>query len=315
MVRSVFGIDRRAQVLLVGALAIAFVIIGLAVLFNAVTYTGQTSIPEAGSPIEDATQFDYEARRGSRELVLRVSHSTVYSNEAELARNVSWNVSTYSAVMGATYATHGATVNVSFKNTSSDYGRRIVQNQSENFTSKLGTPEWELVNSSDRLGWFAVTINATDIVDNQASAFTINVTNETDYVEYRIYGSSSKVNVSVATSVGSANGPYEFNTTRGHVILNFLDGTSPMNQSTQIPSVRRLDGPYNVSYKRGNRASGLYSIVVPSTGPIDGSIDACSSSMPCHSPAIWNVSVKTHYETPTVNVTHNKTIPVYNSTS
>ncbi|MFW5924156.1 MAG: hypothetical protein ACOCY7_00150 [Halodesulfurarchaeum sp.] len=321
MVTTRFDAERRAQILLVGALAIAFVIVGLAVLFNAVTYTGQTTVPEAGSSIDDASQFDFEARRGARELVLRVNHDGVYGAKSPLASDVAANVSDYSAVMGATYSGHGAAVNVSFENATSDYGRRVVQDQETVFTqdgTDSGSKDWQLVDESDRVGWFAVTVNGTDLAEHSANAFTINVSNDTgEYVEYRIYGKrSGVVNVTVDTSVGSGNGVYQFNTTRGHVVLDLIDGTSLMNLSARMPSIRRLEGTYNVTFQRGDEASGLYSIVVPSADRINGSITDCSTAAtPCHGPAIWNATVTTHYRSPSVNVTHNQTVPVYNSTT
>jgi hypothetical protein len=317
MVRTGFDPERRGQVLLVGAVAIAFVIVGLAVLFNAVTYTGQTTVPEAGSSLDDASQFGFEARRGARELVLRVNHDGVYGSKPSLASDIAANVSDYSAVLGATYSGHGAAVNVTFDNATSEYGRRIVQAQPRGFTNDTGAKNWKLVNKSDRVGWFAVTVNGTNLAKNSANAFAINVSNDTgEYVEYRIYGKGGGVvNVSVDTNVGTG-GLYQINTTRGHVILDFLDGTSPMNRSARMPSIRRLDGTYTIEFQNGEEASGLYSIVVPSDGPIDGSTDACPSAPgPCHGPAIWNATVTTHYRSPTVNVTHNQTIPVYNSTT
>jgi hypothetical protein len=306
----------RGQVLLVGALAIAFVIVGLAVLFNAVTYTGQTAMPEAGSSIDDATQFDFEARRGARELVLRVNHAGVYGSPSSLARNVSANVSNYSAIMGAAYSSHGAAVNVSFENATSEYGRRIVQHEPRSFTNG-GADDWQLVDEAGEVGWFVVTVNGTDLAENPSNAFAINVTNDTgEYVEYRIHGKGGGVvNVTVDSSDGAGDGLYQINTTRGHVTLDLLDGTSPMNRSIRMPSIRRLDGPYNVTFVNGGQARGLYSIVVPSADRVNGSIAACVSTPPCHGPAVWNVTVETYYESPAVNVTHNQTIPVYNSTS
>ena len=305
--------------MLVGAVAIAFVIVGLAVLFNAVTYTGQTTVPEAGSSLDDASHFDFEARRGARELVLRVNHDGVYGAKPPLASDVAANVSDYSAVLGATYSGHGGAVNVTFENATSEYGRRIVQDQETFFTedgTDSGSAGWQLVDKSERVGWFAVTVNGTDLAEHSANAFAINVSNDTDYVEYRIYGKGGGVvNVSVDTSVGTG-GLYQINTTRGHVVLDLLDGTSPMNRSARMPSIRRLDGKYTVTFRNGDRASGLYSIVVPSDDRINGSIAACSTpSNPCHGPAIWNATVTTHYRSPSVNVTHNQTIPVYNSTT
>jgi hypothetical protein len=317
MVRAMCESGRRGQVLLVGAVALAFILIGLAVVFNAVTYTGQTSVPEAGSSLDDAGQFDFEARRGARELVLRVNHAGVYGTQSELARNVSANVSNYSAVMGATYSGHGAAVNVSFENASSDYGRRIVQDQEAtlNNTNAPVTADWQLVNESERLGWFVVTLNGTDLAENPENAFRINVTNDTEYVEYRFYGQGDGViTVSVNGSLES-NETHQFNTTRGHVTFDLLDGTSPMNRSAGMGSLRRLTRPYNVTFSNGDRAKGLYSIVVRSENNVSDTIAPCSASTPCHGPALWNVTLKTNYESPSISVRHNQTVPVYNSTS
>jgi hypothetical protein len=321
MVRSRFDLRRRGQVLLVGAVAIAFVLIGLAVLFNAVTFTGQTTVPDAGSSIDDATRFDSEVRRGARELVLRVNHGGVYGSGSALSKNVSTNVSKYSAVMGATYSAHGAVVNVSFDNSTSDYGRRVAQ-INESFLTEDGTASgnstWQLVDRADQLGWFVLTINGTSLPGNPGTSLWINVTNSSnEYVKYKIYkGGSSTVNVTVDTTVGSSMGPYQFKTTRGHVVFNLLDGTSPMNRSARMPAIRRLDGPYNVTFENGDSSLGQYSIVVNSAGAIEGTISDCSSSAtPCHGPAIWNATVRTAYVTSKVHVSHNQTITVYNSSS
>jgi hypothetical protein len=322
MVRTTFDMERRGQVLLVGALALAFILIGLAVVFNAVTYTGQTSVPEAGSSVNDASQFDFEARRGARELVLRVNHASPYNSESELTQNVAANVSNYSAVMGATYSGHGAAVNVSFESATSDYGKRIVQSEEMNFTDTglpSGSSTWVPVSGAERLGWVVVNVNASTLAKTPGNAYTINVSNSSgEYIRYHIYQSSgAAVNVSVDSSFVSTGGPYQYNATRGHVVVNLLEGTSPMNRSSQMRSpIRRLNDPDTVEFSNGDAGKGQYSIVVPDSSASYGVPDCSSVSVgPCYTPALWNVTVKTHYESPTVNVTHNQTITVYNSTS
>lgn len=68
----------RAQILLVGAVAIALVLIGLVVVFNTVLFTDVAVSTEPGESASEAKRLDQQVRNETRVLVQRTNDSVEY---------------------------------------------------------------------------------------------------------------------------------------------------------------------------------------------------------------------------------------------
>lgn len=68
----------RAQILLVGAVTIALVLIGLVVVFNTVLFTDAAVSTEPGESASEAKRFDQQVRNETRVLAQYVNDSVAY---------------------------------------------------------------------------------------------------------------------------------------------------------------------------------------------------------------------------------------------
>jgi hypothetical protein len=171
-------------------------------------------------------------------------------------------------------------------------------------------------NDAGRVGWFVLSVNVSTVPSHGPNSLIITVSNASESLQYRMYSSGGQQLILEAIPSTGAKETYRFNSTRDHVILDLLNGRSPMNRSADVRSIRWLEGPYDVEFEQGDAIEGEYSIVVsPSTGSFGMSPCTTGATGPCRAPAVWNASVETRYESATVNVTHEQTIPVYNASS
>jgi hypothetical protein len=89
--------SERAQLLLVGAIAIALVLIGLVVVFNTVLYTDTTSPTETLEAADEAETLNQQVRNDTRRILWIVANET---GEDDCTTNyctmVEQNISTYS---------------------------------------------------------------------------------------------------------------------------------------------------------------------------------------------------------------------------
>ncbi|NHN40163.1 hypothetical protein G9C85_00745 [Halorubellus sp. JP-L1] len=89
--------SERAQLILVGAVAIAFIVLGLAVVFNTVLYTENVASSGAVNEPREAQQMNREARLGTQRLVDRIGTGNNWTNDDALEDAIEGNVSAYSS--------------------------------------------------------------------------------------------------------------------------------------------------------------------------------------------------------------------------
>lgn len=100
----------RAQLMLVGAVAIAVVFLGLVVVFNTVLFTASSSPTEPLESAEEARAFDQQVRNDTRMILNRVSHEsgdsecTLLENFCAYARE---NLTDYALMMSTSRANTG----------------------------------------------------------------------------------------------------------------------------------------------------------------------------------------------------------------
>ena len=92
----------RAQLVLVGAIAIGIVLIALTTVLNSAVFTENVDGGRSVEVTGDVKEFDREAIRNVRSTTLRINHAKDYKDgstgEDALEDDVARNVSNYSAV-------------------------------------------------------------------------------------------------------------------------------------------------------------------------------------------------------------------------
>ena len=305
----------RAQMILLGAIALAVIIVGVSVVVNSLTTT-RTAAPSQASPqIDEAREFGFESRKGTRSLVLRLNHRYRNVTESELGGNVEANMTTYSRLLAESYASsHAEYVNITYHNDSSAFGDRLVQAGNDNLTVNTLIPD----GSGERrqLGWFVLNM---DVENTSREQGRIVVDNGTHSVKYWInQTSNSELNV---TSEVRDGGTITGKTTaicdpsRERVLLDFIDGTS-FTADCQFDGVQTIEGPYSVEVE-STELVGKYELVYNesvSTSPSECT-DSVARTEPCTSPAVWVANVTASLDSSELSFSNDYNVSIYGVTS
>ena len=310
---------RRAQMILLGALALAVIIVAVTVVVNSLATT-RTAGPTQSSPqIDEAREFTFESRKGSRSLVLRLNHRHRNVTAAQLGAIVTDNVTAYGGLLAESYASsHAEYVNLTYHNDSSAFGYRVVQAADDNLsTGGPGRGPVMLVppGAKRQIGWFSLNVNVSSTSRDRSR---IVVENDTGHsVQYRINRTNNgTLNVTStvsdgATVTGTAAGTCD--PSRNRVLLDLVGGTS-FSADCTFNGTEAIDGPYSVTVVRGENLVGKYELaykesVTPSPGPeCDPNVDRTD---PCTAPVVWTANVSVQFDSSEINVTNRYNVSIY----
>jgi hypothetical protein len=323
----VTGSDRRGQLILVGAILIALVVVGITIIVNTVLFVENTSTDQSTTELRQAEQVEAELRDAIRSTTFRVNHRNRNHSASELRRATERNVTRLTRTMDQQYlASQSLSVTVSVNGT--DNGTRLVQTADGDFTHPNPPPSmvstnWHPVKPgappSPRLGWFVLNLNATEPT---TGPFDVEVRNE----------SGSAVSVEVERLNGSA---YEIRSdvytggdttvtcgTRGNrLVLNMRDGTSPTDESCTFNGTAEIANASTVEFSNADQAYGKYAVVIDETyasGPsLPASVQSCDSPTnppptdPCYTPVVWALQFETEIASESVSRTGEHNVTVY----
>ncbi|WP_323676722.1 hypothetical protein [Halorubellus sp. PRR65] len=329
--------SERAQLILVGAVAIAFIVLGLAVVFNTVLYTENVASTGAASEPRDAQLLNKEIEIGVKRLTERVnakgrfvSNSTAYT---ALTQNVSWYSTNMTEVIGAASP---KVVSFGVKSTSADvtYGARIRDDDDSNFEGPgaTDTKNWSLMTSSSGdaiVRDFDMTVNRLSLASaNQKEAFHIvwrdPDTNDNHVVwVYR----NSNDNVALRTVNNTANPTTDFSSpecelvgseSEEKVVFNFSDGSVQGYDDcdSQLGPWARIgnETPRQVEFYRADNVTGNYSLAMNSPGNLNADLSDpdIASSDPYVTADVWEFEVAVRYESGETSFTEKYYVEVYN---
>jgi hypothetical protein len=329
--------DDRAQLLLVGAVVLALIILGLTTVTNTVLFTENTGPGEATAETNTVEQFDYEGTISAKSIILRVNHAERNVTTSDVNATVNGEMSAYSAALARSYASGGsAFVSVNYTGIERN-ATRIVQAVDRNFTynaSHSGSvtddaADWTPLPDGERtgIGWFALNVN---LANTSGAPATITIQNATgDRLEYTLNrsggGSGSNLTIQVEQPSSGLSEETSCGSTGGRVSVLLHRGVGALGDC-EFPSVSTIEPPYSVSISDGDRIAGQYEIVANRTWHSnDARLDASVSGSdepypncadagiqpPCLSPVVWTGNVTLQYVSPSVEFSANKTIAVY----
>jgi len=316
---------RRAQMILLGALALAVIIVAVTVVVNSLAAT-RTAGPTQSSPqIDEAREFAFESRKGSRSLILRLNHRHRNVTAPQLGPIVTDNVTVYGGLLAESYASsHAEYVDLTYHNDSSAFGYRVVQAADDNVTSDSDRPDWHIIGDSGpdpdrrRLGWFSLNVNVSST--SRGPSF-VTVANDTDHsVKYRINRTSNgALNVTsyVRDGTGTVTGTDTAicDPSRNRVLLDFISGTS-FSADCRFNGTEAIDGPYSVEVEQGDDLFGKYELayndsVSPSPGPDCEDASSVPRTDPCTAPVVWTANVSAQFDSSEINVTNRYNVSIY----
>lgn len=313
----------RAQLILVGAIAIGIVLIGMTIVLNSAVFTENVAESNSVDVTGDVTEFDREAVRSVRSLTLRVNHATEYktsggsNGRAALAADLRSNVSNYSRIVGVSYADTGSVfVNVTLDSVGEN-GTRIVQDVDGDFSGNgngagNGAPvgdTWPITQDPYELGWFAMNLD----VENVTDPFSVEVNNASSslVIEFQ-QTSGGKLRID-----SSAGQPVDCTPRNGRVFVDVAEGTAYCGGAqgrTSFNSTGYLQPPYtSLWFVDGHNGRGKYDVVINGTGSNTlPHVPPCASVQePCESAAAWTVELTTKYETGNIAYDRTHNVSVY----
>lgn len=320
--------DRRAQLVLAGAVIIAAVIIGLALLVNSILYTETVSSEATESQIDDAQVSDFEFRKGVRSLVLRVNHAGRNVTEPEAKGRTRRNVSLFSNLLAEAHAKRRpVSLNVSYHNTSSETTVRVVQDHDANLSHDPGTGpavvNWRPVDGRDtRVGWFTLNVNLRNTSRDHFVIEAENSSGATHQLQLnRTVNGTLQINETgdlVASERSTQCDP-----SSGRVLLDVYAGTS-FTGDCAFNGTDVLAGPnngdaYDIEFLNGHHIEGKFGIVTNETWPSSPAVPASplcdgispGDADPCRMPVVWSANVTTTIATGSLTYDNQYNITIY----
>jgi len=319
------GGAETAQIVLVGAVTMAFIIVGLVLVANTVLYTESVGAERSLGSADKTAQFQTVARDETANVVYRVNTRENFSSRSALDAAIRDNVTTLSHLLATEYGQReGVFVNVSANLTESDYGARIEQDDEATFNGS-GSGNWTPVTSSDAtaVAEFQATFNVSEmpgVTGLGGLPFELTINGDTDSVVYAVNesGNLTLVESNTALSIGSvvsAADPAcrEINTSE-RVYVDFSAGRVPGTDCT-FNGTNDLEGPFSLSIRNGDTAVGTYSFVVRdddiATQAKYANFDGTDSDDPYSSFVYWSVETTTQFEGPELSYNITRTLQIY----
>jgi hypothetical protein len=311
----------RAQMILLGAITLAVLVVAVTVVVNSLTVTRTAGPTQAAPQIDEAREFGFESRKGTRSLVVRLNHRHRNQTAPELAALVDENVTVYGRLLAESYASsHAEYVNLTYNNDSSAFGRRIVQTADDNVTDASGHDGWRIgvVDEYRRIGWFTLNVN---VENTSRSPSRIVVRNGSERITYHINRTGGgRLNVTSDLSyAGNVTGICE--PSRQRVLLDLVDGTS-FSGECSFNGTSVLTGPYTVVVEDGDNLVGKYELVYNESLPASsGTYEECEDSSgapatdPCTTPVVWVANVTTTFDSSEMDYTNDYNVSIYGNTT
>jgi len=305
--------SERAQLILVGSITIALVIVGLTVVVNTVLFTESVGSSSLDNRIDETSEFDSEVISGTRSLVFRLGHNSRNVTERELRAWVTSNITRYSRAAAQSYAaSRPVAVSVNFSNASA-IGNRTVQSTDRNITDNSGTEDWTVV-SAKTVGWFTLNVDA---FDTSTDHLYVNASNATsgNWVNISI-NRTQRNNVSVTSAVSFADdGQGTCTPVDGRVLLDLYAGASLTNSLSPCTfnGTSILDAPYSIRVTNGKNLVGKYSLVTAETLSAYPACDGLSPAAadPCVAPVLWTANVSTAFEGESISHVNTYNVSIY----
>lgn len=310
--------DDAGQLILVGSIALAFVVVTLAVAFNGTLFADSLADSEARTDLDTAEGFDRAAARETPRLLLYVNHRRPYADQAALDAAVRANVSTYARLHAESrLRERPGVVNVTLDGWTD--GTRVLQSTDGAFTedgSAGGVTDWEPVDTSQRVGWAVLNLDAANVSDATGSDRTRVVLDDgtdsaTLYLSRNTTTGADSETVDVETALPTGNGTATQPCTpsQGRLLLDLRRGTA-FGGDCSFNLTEPLDDSYEIRIENGANATGTYAFVTEGSSP--NGLSSCPvGTGPCNAPVVWEATITTTYDTGETTANTTRTVAVY----
>jgi hypothetical protein len=311
------GAERRdrAQLVVVGAVVLAFLILALVPVYNAVFAADSAGNGEPVELSERALTVDGAAAEQARVLAVRVGHREPYPDAAALKDRYERALANGTAALTeATIRGSDYGLNVSFDRDAPGtvVGSRVLRTDAGSLDGPGGNADWTVA-SDTRLGWGVVRLETANLTGTLVVEAT-DADNASRYVELRLERSDASNDIRVTAVVdGEVTEPASCEPTGGEIVVDLYRGRSAAG-GCPFEGLGTVSGPVDldVEIKNGGEARGTYEFVVRDGAAVDSGVTRCSGgSGPCRSPALWRVALDTRVAGDRATYTTTTDVSVY----
>lgn len=224
----------RAQLILVGAVAVAFIVMGLVVVFNTVLYTENVASTGSVSEPREAQRTNQVLRSGSKGMVARVNADAKWNDSSDSSElgdvrdAVLANLTTYSeGFLNVTADRRPGFVNVSEGDSSKmKFAARLADTEGNGFEDTNGATEWEVTdgNKGVLVRDFNMTVKVGTLADEGTGNEFQLLWNETDDAEnYSVWvyeKGDGDVAIRTLATASAADNPEDFSAGTECVLQN-----------------------------------------------------------------------------------------------
>lgn len=294
----------RGQLFLVGAFALALLLVVLALVLNSVVYTGTVATADGNAGDERAAAAYHHTTVTEVQAIIDRLNRENNTSHRSLYGNLSTEVARIDELFGRQYAADGASVNTTLLGATNE--TRIGQDTTtRNFTNRSRAANWTVVASTPAVEHFRMNVSRDRLyaVDNEScvatgNCFTVVVENDTDrwrlFVNTSVNG--SEITVTVVDPAGRSD---RCSVDAASARLNVTEGSLAGTDCAAINVTADADPPYEVTYRRGDRVAGTYDLLVLGAVPEDPHFD--TDGPPSASPRLAAATVRLSYRTPTLH--------------
>jgi hypothetical protein len=295
----------RGQLFLIGALALAVLLIAVALLLNTAIYTENLATRSSGVDAPEMIEYQSAAHEHTTTEFSRVNDENVSDATPydDIHSNYTASVDAWDEAAASQRSADGHVAALSLTNTTN--GTRIAQDESRNFTSADGNVSWVLAEDAHARN-YTMTVEQGSLTDTDLGnlladgAYHVNFTAGSDVWSVYVYeGATSTVNVTVqdsGTTVGSCQ------STATDTTINVTNASVNGQPCPSLAFFDDIGSDYDVSYGNASEVNGTYSLVVDreiSAVEGDDYHDDDSGDSPYVTPVLYAVEFDLAYETPT----------------
>lgn len=278
MVNTRFADDNRGQLLVIGAIGFAFIIIGLALVVNSMALVNLSGGLEANHP--SVNQYEAETSTNLDKLLRQTNRLDSGSSYSTIESNLQERYSDYQELHERQTLSNGQLVTQEL--VSVEHGTKIEQTSAANYTGVNGTKDWTLVSDTQRFRRFELKLdgdylgNGDNLNDKDVSyselqsreIFTVRIT-EANGDEWEIYfysrGTDKDVRLRVATPSDTLLNECFVNddTSSGYATVNLAEATlNGKHSCEQLRFLDQLERPVDIRYEDSQKAYGTYELFV-----------------------------------------------------
>lgn len=296
----------RGQLIIIGGVALALILVSLALLLNSLIYTENLANRDTSSDIRDVPLVRQEIAEMMNGSIAYVNRNNNTSHEA-LRSNLTAVLSDAEQRSQHQKANRGIFIDVSMVSVT-NRTEVVHDNSSRNFTNVSGMEDWTLGSGINEVQDYEMHVYSEDLtrMTDTGDPFWVIATDGSRTWKMKVRNDSSANEINVTVIDGDGNPDPEWCTASGDdVWINITDGTVGGTDCSALNFPGDVTSPYTLKYKNAHNVSGTYELTAITTKPVETAHYNTTGGSPRATYAI---------NTTTVDLTYDSTIVSYSGT-